>query len=103
MLHPANFYSAECYSTECRGAAGPFWKGTIIFNIAIVKCDSVDLKIACGKSYKTFYSCNLRISVISWSVYPWQSFPAKSDVCGQGQEPQRLLAGTNTLAKYEIS
>jgi hypothetical protein len=34
-----------------------------------------------GQSYKTFYGCNLRIFVISWSVCPWQAFPAKSNVC----------------------
>jgi len=29
-----------------------------------------------GQYYKTFYGRNLRISVISWSVCPWQASPA---------------------------
>ncbi len=31
--------------------------------------------------YKTFYGRNLWICVISQSVYPWQAFPAQSNVC----------------------
>jgi hypothetical protein len=40
-----------------------------------------------GECYKTFYSRNLRIFVISQCVCPWQAFPVWSLVCGQGQEP----------------
>jgi hypothetical protein len=29
-----------------------------------------------GLYYKTFYGHNLQIFVISWSVCPWQAFPA---------------------------
>jgi S-adenosylhomocysteine hydrolase len=29
-----------------------------------------------GQSYKTFYGRNLPIFVMSWSVCPWQAFPA---------------------------
>jgi hypothetical protein len=29
-----------------------------------------------AQRYKTFYSCNLQMLVISWSVYPWEAFPA---------------------------
>jgi len=34
-----------------------------------------------AKCYKTFYSRNLRMFVISFSVYPCQAFPVQSDVC----------------------
>jgi hypothetical protein len=30
----------------------------------------------CGRCYKTFYSRSLRISVIIWSVCPWQTVAA---------------------------
>ncbi len=40
-----------------------------------------------GLYYKTFYCSNSRIFVISWSVCLWLVFPAKSNVCGWGQEP----------------
>jgi hypothetical protein len=40
-----------------------------------------------GLHYKTFYGRNLRIFIISWSVCPWQAFPAWSNNCGWGQEP----------------
>jgi hypothetical protein len=29
-----------------------------------------------GMYYKTFYRRNLQIFVISWSVCPWQAYPA---------------------------
>ncbi len=38
-----------------------------------------------GQCYKTFYGRKLRIFKISWSVCPWQTFPAKSNVCGYGR------------------
>jgi hypothetical protein len=34
-----------------------------------------------AQCYKTFYGRNLRIFVISYSVCPWQTFPAQSNVC----------------------
>ena len=77
-----------------------------------------------GKCYKTFYGRNIRMLVISLSVCPWQSFPAKSNACWKSKSPTdwsifhifqfrigtlpysdiRLgwegLPGTNTLAYY---
>ncbi len=35
-----------------------------------------------GQCYKAFYGRNLQIFVISWSVCPWQAFPALPNVCG---------------------
>ncbi len=40
-----------------------------------------------GQSYETFNVRNLQMFVLSWSVCPWQDFPAYFMVCGQGQEP----------------
>ncbi len=40
-------------------------------------CNDIDTRCLC---YKTFYSNNLNYFVISWSVCPWQDFPAKSYV-----------------------
>jgi len=40
----------------------------------IILCISTNL----GLYYKNFYSCNLRIFVISYSACPWQAFPAIS-------------------------
>jgi hypothetical protein len=37
-----------------------------------------------GLYHKTFYGRNLQIFRICWSVFPWQAFPAYSNVCGQG-------------------
>ncbi len=34
-----------------------------------------------------FFGSNIQVLVISYSVGPWQEFPAWSIVCGQGQEP----------------
>jgi hypothetical protein len=31
--------------------------------------------------YKILYSRNLRIFIIGWSVCPWKTFPAQSNVC----------------------
>jgi hypothetical protein len=42
----------------------------------------VRIKDPRGLYYKTFYSHNLRIFVISQSVCVWQAFPAMSNVCG---------------------
>jgi hypothetical protein len=36
---------------------------------------------------KLFYCRNSQIFIISWSVCPWQAFPAWSNVCGKGREP----------------
>ncbi len=43
-----------------------------------------------GLYYKAFYGCNLRIFVISWSVCPWQAFPAQSDILWVRPEPTRV-------------
>ncbi len=40
-----------------------------------------------GQSYETFYGHNLWIFVIILRVCPCEAFPAKSNVCGKGQEP----------------
>jgi hypothetical protein len=58
-----------------------------------------------GQCYKTFYGRNLSISVTSYSVCPWQAFPAKSNVCEQGQEPKvewgtRKVFHLNRLLPY---
>jgi len=37
--------------------------------------------------YATFYDHNLQSFVISQSVWLWQAFPARSNVCGWGQKP----------------
>ncbi len=44
-------------------------------------------KTSRGQCYKTFYGRKLRLFIISYSVYLWQPFPTKSNVCGRGQEP----------------
>ncbi len=41
----------------------------------------------CARCIKTFYVRNLLMFVLSWSVCPWQTFPAQSYVGGYGQEP----------------
>jgi hypothetical protein len=86
------------------------------------------LKLFSAQCYKNFFVRNLRIFVISLSVCPWQTFPAKPIVCfirpgaypmvehlkgsSIGQVPAlqthiRLswkgLLWTNTLAYYENS
>jgi hypothetical protein len=38
-----------------------------------------------GAMLQNFFVRNLWISVISWSVCPWQAFPAKSNVCGEAR------------------
>jgi hypothetical protein len=43
-----------------------------------------------AQCYKTFYVCNLRIFAISYSVCPWQAFPALSNGCLVKQEPTLL-------------
>jgi hypothetical protein len=35
-----------------------------------------DLTLIWGQCYKTFYVRNLRIFILSYSVCPWQGFPA---------------------------
>ncbi len=45
-----------------------------------------------GLYYKTFYARNLHILVISKSVYPWQAFPALSDVCGEARSLPQSVA-----------
>jgi hypothetical protein len=35
-----------------------------------------------AQCYVTFYTCSLRMLIISLSVYPWQAFPAQSNVFG---------------------
>ncbi len=37
--------------------------------------------------YNTFYGRNLRMLVISYSVCPWQAFPAYTNVCKTGSCP----------------
>jgi len=47
--------------------------------VAIAYMNGITTPEACqasGQCYKTFYVRNLRIFVISWSVCPWQGFPA---------------------------
>ncbi len=39
------------------------------------------------QSYMIFYFRNLRMFAISWSVCPWQAFPAQSNICGLGKQP----------------
>jgi len=38
-----------------------------------------------GLDHKTYYGLNLRSSIISLSVCPWQAFPAWTRVCKEGQ------------------
>jgi hypothetical protein len=42
-------------------------------NLAII---SSLIEVPLGLYYKTFYSRDLQIFVIRWSVCPWQAFPA---------------------------
>jgi hypothetical protein len=44
-----------------------------------------------GQCYKTFYTRNLRMFVMSCSVCFWQAFPDYSNVLGQGQEASLQL------------
>ncbi len=50
---------------------------------------------------KTFFVRTLQIFVISYRICQWQASPAKSNVCGQGQDPVlpsgRLLSYPQTL------
>ncbi len=52
-----------------------------------------------AKCYKTFYSRNLSMCVISQSACPWQAFPTQSNVCGQGQARSLPQCGAPGLAK----
>ncbi len=48
----------------------------IFFEMAVELDVSKTCKLTTGLYYKTSYDRNLRIFVISWSVCPWQAFPA---------------------------
>ncbi len=51
------------------------------------KQEQREAKEARCQCYKTFYGRKLRLFVLSYSVCPWQAFPAKPNVCGWGLEP----------------
>ncbi len=58
--------------------------------------------------YKVFYNCNLRIFVISYSVCPWQAFPAQCNVCGSwplSGTPERCFTrvGSGCSQKHKTS
>jgi hypothetical protein len=42
--------------------------------------------------HKTYYGCNLQISIINYSVCPWQAFPARLVFAGKAP----LTLPTNT-------
>ncbi len=71
ILSVAFFYCyAECHYAKCRYAECHY-----------AEYRYAECRGAC-QSNKTFYGCNLQIFVISYSVCPWQVFPAQSNVCG---------------------
>jgi hypothetical protein len=57
------------------GVLRPPWLGTVnlITMKLVLKQQNFNFRAQC---YKTFYSRNLQILVISWSVCPWQKFTA---------------------------
>ncbi len=65
----------------------PFWIPNLFSCFSVVASATSCTTAACRltsrrQCYKTFCDRKLRMFVISWSVSPWQAFPASSNVCG---------------------
>jgi hypothetical protein len=51
-------------------------------NIFKLQPEKFNKNVTRAQCYKTFYVRALRIFVLSYSVCPWEAFPALSNVCG---------------------
>ncbi len=86
-------------SISCIKTGLIYWQTSCSANTDDVKAFSI-----CGKCFKTLYCRKLSLFIKSYSVCPWQGFPAQSSLCGFIQEPTlewSIRVGSGLTRKHQ--